>query len=379
MRIHILYEQNLGGETKTIDNIFDTFNNIPNCYIIRSTSKNLLNTDFFSYSFWIIGSIFYFIFQIIKNINSDWIYTSTYTGAIAALIIRPLFSYKICFHYHGNRIPHKAVRGKGYKYYPQFLKHLIVQKLHKIVFRKVDIILLPTQTTIKSISNFLISNQNPNIHIIPNGINLTIYSPGSVNQRKNVRKYFKLQGNEVVISYIGRLNPLKNIHILNAAFNKIHKDFLNTHLFIFFPHPYNKMELDYKQRIENQIVKLHLDERIHLIENYPHMREAYILSDFVILPSAFENFPLVLLEAWAMNCIFTGTGVGEMKRLLNRIDPNLIIKKLSIKNLENHLRNMLEIDQDNRIEIIKRQNSLIKNFDWKEISLKIYNIIASPQ
>jgi len=56
---------------------------------------------------------------------------------------------------------------------------------------------------------------------IHNGIDLAIYRPPTADERREVRAEFGVSDDEIVIGYVGRLDPLKGVHHLLDAFSTL--------------------------------------------------------------------------------------------------------------------------------------------------------------
>lgn len=100
--------------------------------------------------------------------------------------------------------------------------------------------------------------------------------------------------NKHIISSVGSLCDRKNQNLLVKAFSLIAGDFSDWELEIWG----NKESL-YGKRLEEQVKKLHLDERIHIMGPTHNVSTVYQNSDIFAVPSKLESFSLSLSEAMA--------------------------------------------------------------------------------
>ena len=123
-------------------------------------------------------------------------------------------------------------------------------------------------------------NHSAHVAVIPNPV--TLY-PESVNDipKENGR-----------ILCVGRLNDQKRIDRLVTAFSMIADKYPTWHVDIFG-------EGDKRSALQKQISELNLQERIVLHQPTKQIYDEYKKSQFLVLSSAYEGRPLVLIEAMA--------------------------------------------------------------------------------
>ena len=123
-------------------------------------------------------------------------------------------------------------------------------------------------------------NHSAHVSVIPNPV--TLY-PESVNDipKENGR-----------ILCVGRLNDQKRIDRLVTAFSMIADKYPTWHVDIFG-------EGDKRSALQKQISELNLQERIVLHQPTKQIYDEYKKSQFLVLSSAYEGRPLVLIEAMA--------------------------------------------------------------------------------
>ena len=131
------------------------------------------------------------------------------------------------------------------------------------------------------------------IEIIPNGIDLSEYA--NLPEKGKFRKKYSIRKDEKIILYLGRLHKVKGISLLTKAFSDLTKEMGNVRLVIVGP------DDGFLSTLKKQVEILKVNDKI-LFTGPLYGRdklEAYVNADVYVLPSAYETFPITLLEACA--------------------------------------------------------------------------------
>jgi glycosyltransferase involved in cell wall biosynthesis len=124
-----------------------------------------------------------------------------------------------------------------------------------------------------------------NVTVIPNGINLNDYD--YLGFKKDYQNY---------VIFIARLVIVKNLDVVISAFKDVVKKVPNAKLIVVGDGPM-------RDKWEKMVSELHLDQNIEFTGYISHEKKIELLSkcSSLLLPSSFEPFGLVLLEAFAMS------------------------------------------------------------------------------
>ena len=142
------------------------------------------------------------------------------------------------------------------------------------------------------------------IFVVPPGVNHKIFKP--VNPRI-ARKKIELEGNKKIILFVGRIDPIKGISLLVRAVGKLvklHSQFCrNFHVLLIGGEIEDKKFWKSREvRIINSMIKKRkLESCIKFIGSKPHSQLPYYYSSstVVVMPSYYESFGFVVLEALA--------------------------------------------------------------------------------
>lgn len=130
-----------------------------------------------------------------------------------------------------------------------------------------------------------------NINTIPNGIDVDRYVFDK-NNRDKIRKQLNIKDNELLIGNVGRFSKQKNQMFLLDVFNEYASTNNNSKLLLIG-------DGELKQDIINKINKLNLDKKVIILDSVTDIEKYYSAMDVMVLPSIFEGFGLVALEAQA--------------------------------------------------------------------------------
>jgi len=368
----VMYERFCGGETRATEEIMQELKKYPQVSISSYALHPLIHTDFVRFFYWIITSVLRWIYIIGSHRHTDWIYTTTYTAGVAALLCKPFLHYRIAWHIHGNRVPpmHTQIRGKTY--ITQMIKHTVVSFFHSVLVRHADEIFAPTIEGKQLVISWHTDADEQKIHIIPNGVDQKRFHPISGSQRLLIRKKYRLNNHHHVFLSVGRVEKQKGYEQLLLVMTHLYKSDPYVRLYIVFPSVLSAAEDGYKHVLMNLIHAYHLDAIVQMIENPRHIEKYYHLSDITLSLSLLEFFPLTMLESMASGTIFMGTHIGEMKRFLPSVDSRLLFASSDADKQARQIRRMLSLSEAEKTTIRNKAQQQMKLFTWNHSTKKIF-------
>ncbi|WP_413717418.1 glycosyltransferase [Silicimonas sp. MF1-12-2] len=171
-----------------------------------------------------------------------------------------------------------------------------------------------------------------NAIVIPNGIDIAKFSTGSVAQ--SLRRDCGVGAEGLLLTTVAILRPLKGLEHLVAAMPQIIEASPMTSLAIVGDGP-NRASL------EEQIVALSLQERVHLLGFRTDIPEILAASDIFVLPTLREAFPTVILEAMASGLPVVASNVGGVPDIVDR-DTGILVPTGTPKTLADAICTLLE-------------------------------------
>lgn len=128
------------------------------------------------------------------------------------------------------------------------------------------------------------------------------------------------------IGFLGRLVPQKGIDILLKAFAILHEDNISCHLYIGGTGPL-------KSGLETQMRKEGIEQSVTFLGNVSDKDEFFNNIDIFALPSRFEGFPLVLLEAGMYKMPVVATNVSGNPEIVHHNKTGVLVESEDPKEL----------------------------------------------
>jgi len=277
---------------------------IPRLFTIPFDTKNVINK--------------------IKEINPDIVHVhgthypySYISGAIPE-------KYSVLLTVHGiMAIEYKF--NERFNYLGGFFNYLF----EKYAFSRVKNIIACSQIMKENISKL----SKAEIYVIPNGIDLS-HICGEIKLLKSIKS--------PSIFYIGLLENIKGVDILIKAMKIIKKEIPDIHLYI-------AGEGSQKGNLIKLVKKLDLDKNIDFLgyisgeKKYSYFKAV----DLCVVPSRYESFGIVILEAMACGKPVVASNVGNI--------PSLLTDDIGFK-----------FESDNEKDLAEKIIKLLKNQDLRD-------------
>lgn len=224
-----------------------------------------------------------------------------------------------------------------------------------IGFKKSDKLLPVSKFTLEEIINLYnidITNKSVVVH---NAADTEMFKPEKLNFSK-----------ENVITFIGRFYAIKGFNTFLKALLNINKKGYKIRPCL-IGRGNNESINDFLKSNFSQYL---LSDSVP----YSFMPNIYNSSDIVIVPSLYENCPLVVLEAMSSGKIVIASNVGGIPEIIQNGKNGFLFEKGNAVDLEKKIMSILE----ETIDIKKIQNYARKtiedNFRWDIRGLQIYDI-----
>jgi glycosyltransferase involved in cell wall biosynthesis len=165
--------------------------------------------------------------------------------------------------------------------YPQ---HYLIEKK---AIEMSDKVVVLSHSRMREICDFY-NLSNEKFEVIPPGVDLEIFKPSGKDRA--LLKELNLPDTSKIILTVGRLSHEKNFEMLIKVFNKINNK--NAYLVLVG----DGLERPY---LEKLVKRLNLTDKTRFVGNRKDVERFYSIADVFVLPSKYEGFGQVFLEAMA--------------------------------------------------------------------------------
>ncbi|MDQ3021685.1 MAG: glycosyltransferase family 4 protein [Bacteroidota bacterium] len=295
--------------------------------------------------------IFFKLKKILKKIKPDIVHThllkADFYGRIIAKQSRvPLIISSI----HSNSTTHKIRKSSGKNIY---------DLIDNIVIDYSDAYLVSVSKLVRDYLIIRKKNIEDRIKIIYNGVNPDKEKNKLSNtQNEKFKKELNINNN-FVISIIGRLEESKgHMFFLEAA-----KDFLlktNSKLLIIG-------EGSLREEITQFITENKLTDNIFLLGHRNDIEELIEICDLIVVPSLWEGFGLVIIEAMIKNKTVLASNVGGIPDIITDGENGFLFESLNKKSLLENLNyiysnaEILNSIHDNALHVVREKFDIRKN------------------
>jgi glycosyltransferase involved in cell wall biosynthesis len=251
--------------------------------------------------------------RIVKNNYIDIIHCNTYSPLFVGWFLCKLTSIPLVVTIHDVASLHGYSFWK--KWMEQFgrlswLKALIAYIAELLVIKLSKNIHVVSETTKKDI---LLFNSKCNVLVIPNSLDLEHY------------KFGKDISYDGFILFIGRLVFYKHLEVVIEAL-KLLKNRCDVRLVVLGDGPM-------RSKWEELVDKLNLKDMVEFKGYVSHKEKLYYLSKCraLVLPSTFEGFGMVILEAWAFKKPVMVADVEPLNKIVDHGLNGLVIDPFNIE------------------------------------------------
>lgn len=332
------------NESYEEDLFFDEDNKKIHIYYLRA--KNILKNCFFEKR----------LYEIVNKY--DKIQTSEY-DQIANVKLKKVVGDKLVI-YHG---PYKSKYTKGYN------KKCLVSDLYYLFHKNYKS--TPCLAKSNLAAAFLKEKGFKNIKVVGVGLDTEKFEIKSENTNEILEKLKKKKENENLkyLLYIGRIEDRRNIVFLIEVFEKVLQSNENIRLILV-----GKGEKKYINKCFEFAKERKVFDKIIYIESIPQneLPELYKISDVFLLPTKYEIFGMVLLEAMYFGLPVVTTLNGGSSILIKNDIKNGYIYDNEQRCIE--LVNEI-LDDENDIRMIGKNARKVvkKKYTWEKIADKMLN------
>jgi len=298
--------------------------------------------------------------------NFDIIHIHEHRTILAAVVHFYAKKYDVPYIFQARgSLPRIMGKQKLKKLYDLIYGYKITRDASKIIFTtKMEL------ARCKEIFNMDVVDEKK-IEIIPNGIDLSEYY--NLPKEGEFRLRYSIGRKEKMILYLGRINEIKGLDLLVEVLADLMKEINDVRLVII------GIDDGYKNTLKEIIANLKIDDKV--IFTGPLFGEdklkAYVDADVFVLPSRYESFGNVALEACACGTPVIVTDNCGISEWING-DVGYVVRYDKVE-LRNAIFNVLSDNEWKRTLKEQGRKFIRKNFDSERIVSKIERSYLNSQ
>jgi len=239
------------------------------------------------------------------------------------------------------------------------------------------IIAVSNALTSELVSRF--SSLKHKIHVIPNGVDTSHFRPQNPAHIESVRQ--RLGNPQQMVLCVSRFAREKGIEVLVKAVWNLTREFgfHNLKCIMLLP----QGDSVYRNFIYNLVRRLELKSNIEFIEerlDKGRLRDLYCAADVFCLPSYYEAFGMVLIEAMACGKPIVGPDQGGPKEIIKNEINGYTFKRGNDKELARVLALLFDDQQKRYFVGHKARKIAEREYNWKRIAhrtVKVYEEVLN--
>jgi glycosyltransferase involved in cell wall biosynthesis len=199
------------------------------------------------------------------------------------------------------------------------------------------------------------------IFLVNNGVNLHVFHYRE--SKKNLYRKLGISDHATVILYLGGSRPVKGPAYLLDALKKIedkHEDIIT--IFVKGAGPLDKF---FSPLLEKKLQYFQQKEKMIVINSIPHteLPEYYSAVDAVVVPSLYDAFPKVVLEAVTCGTPVIGSAVGGIPEMIQNNENGYLVNPLDSEELANMI--VRTVTNKRLKEKLRKKTRLQQRYSWR--------------
>jgi glycosyltransferase involved in cell wall biosynthesis len=364
MKILVLYQDIQSGAKIATESLFSAYqNSYPDDQLVIYKQRANIFTGSFSFVRNTLWSMWDF-WKILNHAqNIDLIVSALYTFALPWQLSKNKH-VPVIFQVHGDQ-RFRSVGNKGStmgSIYHRAIGKLVSCLQSYALWRATRVMFVSRYARDEFLNQMDHASLNEKSVILPNGVDTSIFKP-TTSSHKSLLQRGHRNKNGIHIAYVGRIDVKKGIHKLIQTLSYIQS---TATLWIAYPTPTDDYSKRYLQQLYALATRSPRRHNIQFTENPTSLVTIYQQSDFLVLPSRQEMFPLVLLEALACGALPLATDVGGVHEILSEISDELVLPSSSPRDIASTIQKILMYTHSHRLALITRGVVIAKRYSWEK-------------
>jgi spore coat protein SA len=214
--------------------------------------------------------------------------------------------------------------------------------------------------------------------VVFNATDPRVFMPYGAEARRRLESVVTLEPGRRYLLYVGRLAPIKGVHVLIEAFRDVHRRMPDARLLIAGSSFFSGAA---RTAYEDSLVKLAgpLEHAIAFTGFLPHEQLKYLYAavDVIVLPSVWDDpCPLVALEAMASGTCLVSSAVGGVPEVVDDCESGVLVAPNSPPALAEALCAVLaDPERKRRLEHAARAK-IVAGYSWEQLVPKLEAVLG---
>jgi D-inositol-3-phosphate glycosyltransferase len=305
-------------------------------------------------------------FQVSQGLHYPLIHTNYWLSAWAGLELKKTNGIQLVHTYHSlGAVKYQSLT--DLTDLPQIAN--IRLKIERDILEKANCVVATSPQEAESLRS-LVSTRGQ-IEIIPCGTDINNFR---LTSKADARTKLKLDSREKVILYVGRFDPRKGIETLVRACALLkEKDTDNLKLVIVGGSSPDMPDGDERTRIEHIVDELGMRESTLFAGKIGHdiLPLYYTAADVCVIPSHYEPFGLVAIEAMACGVPVVASNVGGLKFTIIPEETGLLVEPKDIKAFASGIHRILFDELWARKMRNQASANVNQRFSWAGVTIQL--------
>lgn len=302
-------------------------------------------------------------FQRTQGMNYPLIHTNYWLSAWAGMELQKTSGIQLVHTYHSLG----AVKYQSLAEIPQVANTRL--RIEREILERANCVVATSPQEQEALRSLV--STHGQIEVIPCGTDTANFR---LTSKTHARAKLKLDSREKIILYVGRFDERKGIETLVRAFALLKSyDLQNLKLIIVGGSSENMPDSVERNRIENIVGELGLRDSTFFAGRIGHdtLPLYYTAADVCVIPSYYEPFGLVAIEAMACGVPVVASNVGGLQFTIIPEQTGLLVEPKDIAAFANGIHRVLLDELWVRKMRKQASASVNQRFSWTEVTVQL--------
>ncbi|AIF70034.1 hypothetical protein PAP_08230 [Palaeococcus pacificus DY20341] len=248
--------------------------------------------------------------------------------------------------------------------------------LEKEIYEKSDAIIATTKIEKNDIAT-LYEIEESKIHVIPIGVDTGFYRP--MGDKDNLKKELNLPEIPLVFA-LARLDPRKGLDLLIKSVPYIKEHYNGDFLVLLSTGTGAKEEEKEMNKLLALIKELNVEDKVRIIPAIAPVElvpKYYSAADVFVLPSPYEPFGIVMLEAMACKAPMVATKFGGPAEVLQDGYDGFLVDPKNSEEMGAKIAELLREEDKRELFAERAYQKVLSKYSWDSVAKEVLNLFEN--